>query len=311
MQNRIITIANDRWEKQKEAATRLNRCFRIMQENIPEHDIYHLTMGVGPAVDMSALKTSYLNAVHAIDSRPVRGVDKVIDYSSHTNPLPRPDAFFDYKWTDIKKDIEIQDTVRLADDIDTFFRRSAPVLAQYPYFVYEWAEKLLLELADLLVESNIAEETQFNKNMLLEKLFFCWTLESIKEYIKNVVGKVFDNYFEKAKLSDRKTIQEAKEYIYANYNKKINLNDVANRVYLSPAYFGILFKKETGLAFTDFIAGLRIEKAKELLQKLDYSVAMVSGEVGYKDTRYFNKLFKKIVGVTASEYKKIRRMKKG
>ena len=101
-------------------------------------------------------------------------------------------------------------------------------------------------------------------------------------------------------------VETVKRWISANYNQHAELNYLANMVFLTPSYLSKLFKQETGLTLTDYIIEIRIRKAKQLLKNSpDMKVHEIGTEVGYPDPAYFNKLFKRIVGVTPNEYKRI------
>lgn len=101
-------------------------------------------------------------------------------------------------------------------------------------------------------------------------------------------------------------VETVKRWITANYNQHSELNALAHMVYLTPSYLSKLFKQETGLTLTDYIIEIRIRRAKQLLkQSPDLKVHEIGAEVGYADPAYFNKLFKRVVGVTPSEYKRI------
>lgn len=76
-------------------------------------------------------------------------------------------------------------------------------------------------------------------------------------------------------------------------------------VYLNPKYLGELFKKETGMYFQEYLAGYRLDLAKEMLLDVRLRVGEVGEQVGYQDAKYFSKLFKKYVGVTPKQYKKM------
>jgi two-component system response regulator YesN len=77
-------------------------------------------------------------------------------------------------------------------------------------------------------------------------------------------------------------------------------------VFLTPSYLSKLFKQETGLTLTDYITEMRLRKAKYLLKNSpDLKIHEIGAEVGYGDPAYFNKLFKRVVGVTPNEYKRI------
>lgn len=98
-------------------------------------------------------------------------------------------------------------------------------------------------------------------------------------------------------------IGNAKEYINNCYSKEIGLDDVAEFVQLSPAYFSRLFKQETGENFIDYLIKVRMEHGKRLLETTSYKTYEISQMVGYKKSKYFSKLFKKYSGYTATEYR--------
>ena len=74
----------------------------------------------------------------------------------------------------------------------------------------------------------------------------------------------------------------------------------------SPYYFSKLFKEEMGQSFIEYVTGIRMEKAKELLSKTDKSMKEICNEIGYADPNYFSRTFKKNVGFTPTEFKEKR-----
>ena len=73
---------------------------------------------------------------------------------------------------------------------------------------------------------------------------------------------------------------------------------------MNPFYLSQLFKEKTGDTYLNFLTKIRINKAKELLEKTDLKIYEICEMVGYSDTNYFSKLFEKFAGVRPSEYKK-------
>jgi len=98
-------------------------------------------------------------------------------------------------------------------------------------------------------------------------------------------------------------LRNAIDFIHENYNKQITLNDVAEHVYVSTSYLSRMFKKELGKNFVDYLNGLRIEKAKELLMDPRYKTYEVAEIVGIPDAHYFSRLFKKYEGLSPTEYR--------
>ena len=78
---------------------------------------------------------------------------------------------------------------------------------------------------------------------------------------------------------------------------------VSNYVSINYSYFSILFKKYMNMSFSDYLNKVRIEKAKEFLKRVDYKIYDIAEEVGYKNSKYFTRAFKKYEKMTPNEYK--------
>lgn len=122
-----------------------------------------------------------------------------------------------------------------------------------------------------------------------------------KQFLNEVLPYVCNSSQQKV----NSIIEKANSYIENNYSGNISLELVAREVNLSSYYFSRFYKDETGINFIDKLSNVRIEKAKELLSNEDLSIKDVSYKVGFTDPNYFSKAFKKITGVTASDYRKL------
>ena len=100
-----------------------------------------------------------------------------------------------------------------------------------------------------------------------------------------------------------KRLSIARDYIQANYCQEINLNELSRVACLSPYHFHRAFKKTFGITPKKFVTGLRIERAKWLLQKKDYNVQAICQEVGFKDVSSFTRLFASYTNLTPSAYR--------
>jgi len=86
-------------------------------------------------------------------------------------------------------------------------------------------------------------------------------------------------------------IEEAIKYIKENFKEKLTLEMVASKVFVNPKYFSHVFKKEMGIAFTEYIVQLRIQCACRLLETTSYHAYRISSECGFSDPSYFNRVF--------------------
>lgn len=100
------------------------------------------------------------------------------------------------------------------------------------------------------------------------------------------------------------TIYNIKEFIGKNYsNETLSVKDISQHVYLSSTYVCTIFKNETGKTLNQYLTEFRIEKAKNMLKDSRFKITDISSKVGYSDSNYFGKTFKKLVGLSPSEYR--------
>ncbi len=98
-------------------------------------------------------------------------------------------------------------------------------------------------------------------------------------------------------------ITRAKQYIQEHQAEELSLGQVAKAVNTSTFYFCKMFKKVTGINFTDYVSRVRIEKAKNLLLNPNLRISEIAFEVGFQSLTHFNRVFKKIVGQSPTEYR--------
>jgi AraC-like DNA-binding protein len=98
-------------------------------------------------------------------------------------------------------------------------------------------------------------------------------------------------------------ITRAKDFIKEHQTEDLSLGQVARAVNTSTFYFCKMFKKFTGINFTDYLSRVRIEKAKNLLLNRNLRVSEIAYEVGFQSLTHFNRVFKKILGVSPTHYR--------
>jgi AraC-like DNA-binding protein len=98
-------------------------------------------------------------------------------------------------------------------------------------------------------------------------------------------------------------IMKAKEYINAHQTEDLTLSQVAKAVNTSTFYFCKVFKKTTGINFTDYVSRIRIEKAKNLALNPNLRISEIAFEVGFQSLTHFNRVFKKVTGLSPTQYR--------
>jgi AraC-like DNA-binding protein/ligand-binding sensor protein len=104
-------------------------------------------------------------------------------------------------------------------------------------------------------------------------------------------------------------VVRAKQFIAQHQDEDLSLGQVAKAVNTSSFYFCKLFKKATGLNFTDYVSRVRIEKAKNMLLNPNARISEVAFAVGFQSLTHFNRVFRKVLGESPTEYR--RRLPRG
>jgi AraC-like DNA-binding protein/ligand-binding sensor protein len=98
-------------------------------------------------------------------------------------------------------------------------------------------------------------------------------------------------------------VTKAKQFIEEHLTEDLSLGQVAKAVHASVFYFCKMFKKGAGLNFTEFVSRTRVEKSKNLLLNPNLRVSEIAYEVGFQSLTHFNRVFKKVVGESPTEYR--------
>ncbi len=130
-------------------------------------------------------------------------------------------------------------------------------------------------------------------------------LLSMKQFLIDLVrcGTVM-NDFVRSNDSFGRDIEAVIRYISENYSRPITLEEAAESINLAPTYFSRKFKKVTGSNFRDFVIGIRIRQAGQMLLTTDDSVTEIAQKCGFNSSNYFKDCFRRTVGQSPTQYRK-------
>ncbi|WP_434577002.1 response regulator transcription factor [Thermoanaerobacterium thermosaccharolyticum] len=148
----------------------------------------------------------------------------------------------------------------------------------------------------------------------IKNLYYCYSeiLKDINlEYMidsgeNNTESKIINcSEYSESQRTPLKIIGEITHYIEKNYaDESLSLNTISQKVHLSPNYVSFIFKKYKGINISDYIIKVRIKKAEELLVSTDYKTYEIANKIGYTNSQYFSVLFKKMKGLSPTEFRK-------
>jgi len=147
---------------------------------------------------------------------------------------------------------------------------------------------------------------------VLRKAYFSGRVISQKEHESAVklltifaqhLAMVSNQVFIQQENSEPPVIAKARAYIQEHQTEEMTLSQVAKAVNMSSYYFCKMFKRVAGINFTDYVARVRIEKSKNLLLNPNLRVSEIAFEVGFQSLTHFNRVFKKILGQSPTDYR--------
>lgn len=129
------------------------------------------------------------------------------------------------------------------------------------------------------------------------------SLSEYREYLHESLRSLYRQLEGKTRYST--TILMALSCIHRNYTRELSLTQLAEYVFANPSTLSSEFNAALGISLSEYIASLRIERAKKLLAETDMTVAQIAKQSGFSGEKYFRDLFKKQVGLTPQTYRSI------
>lgn len=180
-------------------------------------------------------------------------------------------------------------------DLFSFFRDNSPILRLSPTA----SDTIKVQLFKMLTHYNIFKDKNDGLTDLYMRTLTVEILILLNQLYPSNQYKVFVH-----PSSMHKKISEAVIYINSNYMNDINLNSVSYKFHISKYYFARLFKVITGLTFIDYLNIIRLKESQTLLLQTNLTISRISGDVGYSDSSYFCRIFKKYYHISPAQYRK-------
>lgn len=200
---------------------------------------------------------------------------------------------------------ECLNTEQYAEELEDSYRAVMSMQPLWGQMLEDWFRQILTAVRYGLQQDGSADE-QFYQRME-DGLWQCTNAQELLRLLQDGVSGELNRLHRERSQREARPITDAKRFIRQHYQESLRLEDVSNAVGFNATYFSAMFKKETGQNFMDYLTELRMNKAKELLCGDECSVQDVAEQVGYRDLKYFSRLFKKTTGISPSDYKKLYR----
>ena len=190
--------------------------------------------------------------------------------------------------------------MKLVEEFHVYFyggRIYAPKEIKESYVRFLWA------IINIAKEIGSIDDRKLNQQKLLESIMDAKTRAELKTAVKSLLDLVGMQGRQDSGVNQL-TVRRAVAMIQEFYQAGITLEQIADRLNITPEYLGTQFRKEMGMNFSTYIKDYRIHKAKELLISTQLKLYEIAEKIGYSDAKYFSRVFREATGQLPADYRK-------
>ncbi|OCT15638.1 hypothetical protein A8709_16375 [Paenibacillus pectinilyticus] len=265
---------------------------------------FTITIGVGRSQSgYTGIRISYLEALEALQNKFVLGNDRVIAYGSSVLDSGKQALYPTEVNEELLVCLRMHNEGKVEEKLEEVFQsiREQRLSIEYTYVI---SMGLISVCLSYITEMGHPIEDCFGENFYpYSEIKRLGSIDSTSAWIKELFTKAIQYTSKHKKTRSSKIAQSAKDYIEGHYmDSELQLDQIAQQVFINPSYLRAVFKKEIGMTVTDYVTHVRMHRARELLGKGNIRLADIAEQIGVSDPSYFSKSFKKFFGYSPSEY---------
>lgn len=300
--NRRLTLTMN-YAPGSEAEGRLHELMDILRQHLQKRGYGDASfcIGVGiPERDVSQLRHTLDTAERAVRCGILRGRNQIYWYGKQKfDAIKSDDVLTPTLVGEMSGSAAILDAEAFSYAVRSAFAPISPYCD--PAVVIDICHTAIDAVMTACVQAGygaVSEEEHLN---IIHRLGDATSLAETQTDLLEWTGRQFERCIQERRSS--RPVRAAKEYIAKHYMKTLTLEEISRHVHLNASYLSIVFKKETGQNFSDYLTSYRIEVAKNMLRQGEMSIAAISEAVGYADSKYFSRIFTRLVGIKPSAYR--------
>ncbi|MDU0202196.1 response regulator [Paenibacillus sp. MAH-36] len=271
---------------------------------IKKHLKFTITVGVGRSQGgYRGIRKSYLEALEALQNKFVLGNDRVIAYGAASQGFGTK-AFYP---TEVSEELLVQMRMNSNEKVESKLEEVFQTIREQRLsldYTYVISMGLVSVCLSYVTENGQPIEDCFGEAFFpYSEIKRLESIDATSVWIKELFSRALEYTGKHKKTRSSKIAQSAKEYIEQRYHDpELQVDQIAQHVFMNPSYLRAVFKKEIGMTVTDYVTHVRMHKAKEQLGKGNIRLADIAENIGFSDPSYFSKSFKKFFGYSPSEY---------
>jgi two-component system response regulator YesN len=291
------------WNVDEEAPGLFGRRMEQLRLNVETGMSVTITIGLGePANDLMELQTAFHSAVLALEHGFWEGTNRIIHYREAVHDDFPGTRGLTQEENLIVHCIRTNDPTRLESALNAFFANLSIPGKNAKDSIQKMITALICSVYHVCLERGINTDSIFGPNLaILDELPRLETLRELQERILLCFKQIIELH--PLQKTQSKMVTQAVNYIEEHYAEDLNLENIAKIVFVSPGYLSISFKQVLQKNFVDYVAEVRVRKAKELLKDFHRKIYEIAVQTGYKDEKYFSQIFKKITGMSPNQYR--------
>lgn len=262
-----------------------------------------ISVGSSESSSTSVYK-SYENAKSLMEYSLIFPPGTLFDYEKIKKNIEDQQIAFEVDFGKFKNLIISKDLELTCDFIDDIYTRLTHKSGVTPAFLQNISTEFLFNICNIARDLKIDTNTLINySDNLFSSIFIMDKSMDISNWLKELATKIILD-LKQVDENLNPLVRRVLNYIDLNYFKDISLKTLSSLFSVNSAYLGQLFKNDVGEMFSLYLNKVRIEKAKELLNKTDLNAKEVSIKVGYSNENHFYNTFRKLTGKYPTEYKR-------
>ena len=258
----------------------------------------NLEIGQSKNCSFTDLKSAYIKACEGMFSKELYN-----ENSTEKDPSIQNMWRVSYKIEDdILKSVNSGDIAMIYENINTLFKNFQDV-EDITYLKGICIGIVFVVIQRMFPGNNSNAENDEKRRNILSEIKNTKTYEDLKNIVFDYFCDLSQDKNDENKTFAKDVIAVAKRYTDEHIGEDVSLQTVASMVYMNPNYFSNLFKKKTGISFSEYVIEKKTELAKEWLKDESVLIYDVAERLGFNDQRYFSSFFKKRTGMTPTQYR--------
>lgn len=311
----LVGICFPKYEKTFDVNTswlEMTRFFNYVQAKVEENTNIHLNIAAGGRhTGLAGLAKAFNEAMSAHKYQEIFEDDNCLVFYNNINFPEHSDknSYEDDIWYEKERKLLYAVNNGEYDNGEEIIGEICAIMNQCSNQSFQLMKYKAFGLINSLYIEIMKKQTLDNELMNINGCYYISQCKSVHELTRSVkiIYKAIKSELKSQEnaitANTNKRVQEIMDYIQENYtNTDLNIVYVAENFNLTPAYLSRIFKKETGIGPAEYLQRIRLEAAKELLLSSDLTIREISESVGYQYVLTMNRVFRKMMGITPSQY---------